>query len=143
MTTGVCKEGVRGGTSKPRAKAAAMLQVLARGEEEAPPEAASTRGSPTLVRPGPVPHVRVVLAVLSRPRAEAKSPVLHLLTQPSARVDEPRNTVDHVDHEVEAVEVVEHDHVERRRGRALLLVAAHVQVAMVRAPVREPVDQPW
>ena len=44
--------------------------------------------------------------------------------------------------EVEAVEVVEHDHVERRRGRALLLVAAHVEVVVVRAPVGEPVDQP-
>ena len=42
---------------------------------------------------------------------------------------EPGHPVDHVDHEVEPVEVVEHDHVERRRGRALLLVAADVDVA--------------
>ena len=45
---------------------------------------------------------------------------------------EPRDAVDHVHDEVEAVEVVEHDHVERRRGRALLLVAAHVEVVVVR-----------
>jgi hypothetical protein len=42
------KEGVRGGTSKPRAKAAAKPYVLARGDEVTPPKAASTMGSPTL-----------------------------------------------------------------------------------------------
>jgi hypothetical protein len=41
------KEGVRGGTSKPRAKAAAKPHVLARGDEVASPKAASTMGSPT------------------------------------------------------------------------------------------------
>ncbi len=45
-----------------------------------------------------------------------------------ARVGEAGHAVDHVHHEVVAVEVVEHDHVERRRRRALLLVAAHVEV---------------
>ena len=54
----------------------------------------------------------------------------------------PGHAVDHVHDEVEAVEVVEHDHVERRRRRPLLLVAAHVQVRVVRAPVGEAVDQP-
>ena len=41
---------------------------------------------------------------------------------------EAGHAVDDVDDEVEAVEVVEHDHVERRGRRALLLVAAHVEV---------------
>ena len=45
---------------------------------------------------------------------------------------EPGHAVDHVDDEVEAVEVVQHHHVERRRRRALLLVAAHVEVVVVR-----------
>src|SRR5262245_30681896 len=39
---------------------------------------------------------------------------------------ELRQTVDHVLHQMEAVEIVQHDHVERGRGRALLLVAADV-----------------
>jgi hypothetical protein len=52
------------------------------------------------------------------------------------------DAVDHLLHEVEAVHLVEHHHVERRGGRALLLVAAHVQVGMVGAAVGEPVDQP-
>ena len=47
-----------------------------------------------------------------------------------------------VDDQVVAVEVVEHDHVERGGGRALLLVAAHVEVVVPRPAVRQPVDEP-
>jgi hypothetical protein len=47
LPPGAAKEGVRGGTSKPRAKAAAKPYVLARGDEVTPPKAASTMGSPT------------------------------------------------------------------------------------------------
>ena len=60
----------------------------------------------------------------------------------AARSAETGHAVDHVDHEVEAVEIVEHHHVERRRRRPLFLVPANVQVARVRAPVGQPVDQP-
>ena len=84
----------------------------------------------------------IVLAVLARVRTRAQARVDHLLAQRRRGVAERRDAVDHVDHEVEAVEVVQHHHVERRRRRALLLVAAHVQVGVVRAPVGEPVDQP-
>ena len=44
---------------------------------------------------------------------------------------QPRDPVDHVHDQVEAVEVVAHDHVEGRRGGAFLLVAAHVEVVVV------------
>ena len=43
---------------------------------------------------------------------------------------------------MEAVHVVEHDHVEGRRRRALLLVAADVEVVVVGAPVGQAVDEP-
>ena len=43
---------------------------------------------------------------------------------------------------MEAVEVVEHRHVERRRRRAFLLVAAHVQVVVAVAAIGEAMDQP-
>ena len=56
-----------------------------------------------------------------------------------AEVGDP---VDHVDGEMEAIEVVERHHVERRRRRAFLLVAAHVDVVVVRAAVGQAVDQP-
>ena len=43
---------------------------------------------------------------------------------------------------MEAVNVVEHAHVERRRRRAFFLVAAHVQVLVIRPPIRQPMNQP-
>ena len=55
---------------------------------------------------------------------------------------EALDAVDDVDDEVEPVQVVEHDHVEWRGRRPLLLVAANVQVGVVRPAVREAVDQP-
>ena len=60
----------------------------------------------------------------------------------AARDRQPRDAVDDVHDEMEAVEVVEHHHVERRRRRPLFLVAAYVDVVVVRPPVREPVDEP-
>ena len=104
--------------------------------------ALTTRIELTRARPGPVADLRVVLAVLARVRARAQARVVHLLPDVRGPLAERRHAVDHVDHEMEAVEVVQHHHVERRRRRALLLVAAHVQVVVVRAPVRQPVDQP-
>ena len=53
-----------------------------------------------------------------------------------------RHAVDHVAGQVEAVEVVQHRHVERRGGGAFLLVAADVQVVVVGAAIGQAVDQP-
>ena len=80
----------------------------------------------------------------SRVYARAREPRVRPSPGEGARrsVAKSGHAVDHVDDEVEAVEVVEHDHVERRRRRALFLVAAHVQVRVVGAAVGEPVDQP-
>src|SRR5262249_6968916 len=52
-----------------------------------------------------------------------------------------RNAVDHVAYQVEAIEIVQHAHVERRRGRALFLVAAHVDVVVARSAVGQPVNK--
>ncbi len=79
---------------------------------------------------------------VARVGAAAQPLVDHPLPQVRRPRAEPGDAVDHVHDQVEAVEVVEHDHVERRRRRALLLVAADVDVRVVRAPVGEPVDQP-
>src|SRR6478672_297224 len=102
-----------------------------------------TRTSPTrLERPGPPGDGGMVLAVLARPRAGLMAGCRHRLAQTAGPVAEARHPVDHVHHEVVAVEIVQHHHVERRGRRALLLVPAHVDVAVVRAPVGEAVDQP-
>src|ERR1035437_1255773 len=58
------------------------------------------------------------------------------------RAHPAENAVDHVHDQVEAVEIVEHDHVEGSRGRALLPVAPGVEIVVVGPPVAEAVDQP-
>ena len=74
--------------------------------------------------------------------AAGQPAILHHLADVSGAIREARHTVDDVDHEMEAVEVIEHDHVERRGGRPLFLVAADMQVVVIRAPIGEPMDQP-
>ena len=101
----------------------------------------TTRTEATLsVGPGPAADVRVIVPVLACPRTSAQPGVGKLLPDatPSRHLREP---VERVHCEVESVEVVEHDHVERRRGRPLLLVAAHVDVDVVGASVGEAVDE--
>src|SRR5262245_50008068 len=53
-----------------------------------------------------------------------------------------RNAVNHITHQMEAVEIVTHTHVEGGGGCPLFLVPAHMQILMVGAPVGEPVNQP-
>src|SRR5580700_747014 len=56
---------------------------------------------------------------------------------------EPRHTVDCVDGEAEAVGLIANRQFQRRVDVALLLIAAHVYVVLVRPVVSEPVDEPW
>ena len=55
---------------------------------------------------------------------------------------QPRHALDRVERQLEAVDIIQHAHVERSRRRALLLVSAHVQVVVVVPPVSEPVNPP-
>ena len=57
------------------------------------------------------------------------------------RCAKTRHAVDGRDREMEAVELVQHHHVERRRRRALLAEAVHVHVVVVGALVGQPVDE--
>ena len=65
----------------------------------------------------------MVPGVVVRPDAA----VLQRLAQQRVLLRQARHPVDRVDGELEAVDPVEHGHVERRRGGAFLLVAADVQ----------------
>src|SRR5712691_2578894 len=94
------------------------------------------------VGPGPVEHVRFVLAVIPGVLPVAEPLVHHVLADVRGARTESGNPVDHVDHQVESVQVIEHHHVEGRRGRALLFVSADVQVAVIRPPVGQTMDQP-
>src|SRR5665213_1082048 len=55
---------------------------------------------------------------------------------------EAGHPIDDVHYEMEAVEIVEHHHVEGGRRRTLFLVAAHVEVRMVATSIGEAVDEP-
>ena len=80
-------------------------------------------------RPCPLEHLGHVDPVLVHVLLVLDVLVAHRVPHVDRAVPEPRHAVDRVADEAEAVDLVQHAHVERRRGRALLLVAAHVEVA--------------
>src|SRR5688572_27281089 len=105
--------------------------------------ALTTRTAPTYSeRPGPVADLGFVVAVLARVDTGPQPPIHQLLPELRGPRTEAGDAIDHVHDEVEAVEVVEHDDVEGRRRRALLLVATDVQISVARAPVGQAVDEP-
>src|SRR5207245_10542090 len=85
------------------------------------------------VGPNPGGDIGRVLAVVARVLPAAQPPVDHLLPDMSRRGTERRHAVDHIDDEVVAIEVVEHDHVDGRGRRGFLLVSADVAVGVIGA----------
>src|SRR2546421_11070903 len=85
-----------------------------------------TRTRPSSVGPGPVPHVRLILTMVPCVLAVAQPLVHHPLPHMPGAGAKPRNAVDDIHHQVEAIQIVQHHHVERRRGGSLFLVATHV-----------------
>src|ERR1700759_4781952 len=97
-------------------------------------EAGGGKGGVTASRgggPPPVGDPGVVLAVVAGVFAALLALVDHLLAQVRGGRGEAGHPVDDVDDQAEAVQVVEHDHVERGGRGALFLVAADVQVVVV------------
>ena len=92
--------------------------------------ARSSRGSP------PGPRLRRGVG----PNAQAL--VDHVLAESGGVRAQARDAVDHVHDQMEAVEVVEHDHVEGSGGGPLLLVAAHVQIWMITPAICKAVNEP-
>src|SRR5690606_32067102 len=93
-------------------------------------------------RPAPVADLGRVLAVLVRVDAGVEATVPQAVGQATGALEQPRHPLEHVEGEVEPVEVVASDHVERRAGRPLLLVTADVEVVVVVAAVGQAVDEP-
>src|SRR5260370_38002290 len=85
-----------------------------------------TRTRNGLLLPGPVENFRRVLPVVARVLPCVQSLVDHLLADVSRPRAERWHSIDDVHHEVIAIDVVQHRHVEGRGGRALLLVATDV-----------------
>ena len=63
------------------------------------------------------------------------------LADVAGRGGQAGDPVDDVHDQVVAVQVVQHDHVERGGGGAFLLVAADVEVVVAQAAVGQPVDE--
>ena len=92
--------------------------------------------------PGPVANLGRVLPVFTAIRTSTQPTVYELLSQVIRFSSELGKPINGVDREMKAIEVVQHHDIERRCGRSLFFVPAHVQVVVVRPPVRQPVDQP-
>src|SRR5260370_25454069 len=101
-----------------------------------------TRTRNGLLRPGPIENFRRVLPVVARVLTRVQSLVDHLLANVSRLRAERWDPIDDVHHEVIAIDVVQHRHVEGLGGRALLLVAAGVGVRVIGAAVGQTGGQP-
>src|SRR5262245_31737615 len=64
--------------------------------------------------------------------------VAQLLFDMRAGNTKPRHAIDDVDGEAETIDLVSNGQIERRVDVALLLVAAHVQILVIRAPICQP-----
>jgi hypothetical protein len=68
--------------------------------------------------------------------------VLELLLEVNALVTGLRQAIDDIHHQVKAVQIIQHRHVERRGDGAFFLLTAYVNVAVVDAATGQPVYQP-
>src|SRR5262245_32363218 len=100
-----------------------LLHVVALGRGAA--SGASRRGAVPR-RPAPARDLRHVVAVLPNVVLVLEQLLLDRLLEIGGAGAQLRQPGDHGLHQMEAVRVVEHHHVEGRRGRALLPVAVHV-----------------
>jgi len=91
--------------------------------------------------PFPVANLGQVVTVLRDVAPVIKQFIADGLLGVSGACAHLGHAVDHIADQ-SAVQLIAHAHVKRRRGRALFLVSAHMQVLMVGAPVREAVNQP-
>ena len=57
-------------------------------------------------------------------------------------IAELRHAIDHIAGQMKPIHVVAHRHVKGRRRSAFFFIAAHVEIIMIAAPVRQPVNQP-
>src|ERR1700685_485043 len=94
-----------------------------------------------LVGPYPPLYFGHVLAMLPDVTCMLKQLIAELLLDVRSADRKPGDTVDDVDRKMIAIEPVEHDHVERRRGRSLFLETVNMHLGMIGAVIGEAVDQ--
>lgn len=96
----------------------------------------------SLGRPSPVPDFRFVDAVLVSVADVFADLIFHLFLDVRSRYLQFRNAIDSVDYQAETVHLVADREFERGIDIPLLLVAADMEIIVVRAPVRQLVNQP-
>src|SRR4051812_19785200 len=85
-------------------------------------------GWPEARFPRPLRDSRIVLAVLTRVTTRCQPYVGHPLAQHRSTAGQTVDAVDDVHDEMEAIQIVQHHHVERGRGGAALLEPSHMHV---------------
>src|SRR5487761_1405951 len=85
--------------------------------------------------PFPVADLRQILAVFVDILLVLNELVLKLLLQVDALGARLRQAIDHIHHQMEAIEIVQHRHVDKHGDRALFLIAADVNVMVIVPPV--------
>ncbi|AFT89994.1 hypothetical protein BUPH_08224 (plasmid) [Paraburkholderia phenoliruptrix BR3459a] len=63
--------------------------------------------------------------------------VLHVFPEMRGPPLQTRHAVEHIDHQIEAVDLIQYRQFERRVDVALLLVAAYVQMLVIAEPIGE------
>src|SRR5665213_3840035 len=99
------------------------------------------RLSAHLVRPDPVLDFGHVLAMLPDIPRVLEQLVAELLLDVRRAHGKSGDAVDDVDRQMISIEPVEHDHIERRRGGALLLEAVNMHLGMIGAVIGQAVNQ--
>src|SRR5580658_2811519 len=92
-------------------------------------------------QPTPTGDLGWVLTVHSPIATSVQSSVNHLLAQCRRGGFEAGDPIEHVNDEMEPVEVVEHHHVEGCRRGSLLLVPAYVEVVVIPPSVSQAMNQ--
>ena len=92
--------------------------------------------------PAPVANLRHVLTVTGDILFVLGELVAHVLFEMCGAIAERGHAIDNVHYQVKAIQVVEHRHIERCGGGALLLVAAHVKILVVGTAVTKTMNQP-
>src|SRR5579863_3676861 len=92
--------------------------------------------------PPPPAHLRQILTMYPHVLMVLHQPIAQELLQVSGHSAYPRDPIDHVAGQMEAVQVVPHRHVEWRRCGPFLLVAAHMEPLRHGAAIDQSMDQP-
>src|ERR1039458_10112898 len=81
-----------------------------------------------VIAPLPVANLRQVLSMFVNVKLVLNKLVLNHLFQVRPLRADPRDAIDHIRHQMKAIQIVLHSHVECRRDGAFFLVASNVQI---------------